>query len=155
MSEYSIDKSRTTYIVLAVALIILLGRWILSAALVEPTGSKSPSEKIQSSLDRAKTGEIRDGGFHKTHAASIKDGAIPMQSGEDVQAQQNAELAQFAEAAGIDVSEAIEMKSAYFCDLAVKTRERCEKIPRNSDQMEFCLKAGGYYTNSRYCGSRP
>lgn len=47
------------------------------------------------------------------------------------------------------------LKEAYFCDLARSLRERCERIPRSAESLEFCLKATSYYTNSRYCGHRP
>ncbi|WAK01112.1 hypothetical protein [Methylobacter sp. YRD-M1] len=47
------------------------------------------------------------------------------------------------------------LKEAYFCDLARSLRERCERIPRSAESLEFCLKATGYYTNSRHCGYRP
>ena len=47
------------------------------------------------------------------------------------------------------------MRSAYFCDLALTQRERCEKIPRDPQSIEFCLKATGYYSNSRHCGYQP
>lgn len=47
------------------------------------------------------------------------------------------------------------LKETYFCDLALTLRERCERLPRDAESLEFCLKAIGYYTNSRYCGYRP
>ena len=47
------------------------------------------------------------------------------------------------------------MKSAYFCELALSLRNRCEQIPRDPDSLEFFLKATGYYSNSRHCGYWP
>jgi hypothetical protein len=47
------------------------------------------------------------------------------------------------------------LKETYFCNEARSLRERCERIPRSSENLEFCLKATGYYTSSRHCGYRP
>ncbi|GEM_PF-6338477 len=46
-------------------------------------------------------------------------------------------------------------KQDYFCDLARNIRENCEAIPRDEIGHEVCLKVGGYYTDSRYCGYQP
>lgn len=46
-------------------------------------------------------------------------------------------------------------KQEFFCDLARQVREDCEALPRSPEALEFCLKANGYYTNSRHCGYRP
>jgi len=47
------------------------------------------------------------------------------------------------------------LKKDFFCDLARQLRENCEMQPRSPKALEFCLKANGYYTNSRHCGYRP
>lgn len=47
------------------------------------------------------------------------------------------------------------LKETYFCNEAFSLRERCERIPRSPENLEFCLKATGYYTSSRHCGYRP
>lgn len=47
------------------------------------------------------------------------------------------------------------LKQAYYCNRALLLRERCERIPRDEKSLEFCLKATGYYMNTRYCGYQP
>ncbi len=55
----------------------------------------------------------------------------------------------------LDTPERLKKKKGYFCALAETTRKNCEKMQRDMEGLEACLKLGGYYTNARHCGYRP
>gem|GEM_PF-1626163 len=56
---------------------------------------------------------------------------------------------------GIDDNQYQAMKEDYFCDLAKTAWENCELQQTSDENLELCLKMGGYYTNSRHCGYQP
>ncbi|MCF6252092.1 MAG: hypothetical protein L3J75_12590 [Methylococcaceae bacterium] len=131
---------------------LLLICWLI-LLFVEGDGS------LWSSNDTTGEEQVSIESLHKSASkstVSAKNKIVKHKPQEQQNMQNNTERYQLiAESVGMDVEEYANMKSDYFCDLALVARENCERRPLEYDAMEICLKMASYYTNSRHCGYRP
>lgn len=135
---------------LAVIAVALILQWFNLHLAQAPIESVDP-KPLSSAAEQAEAGQMAS-----TKTTQTKHSAPRHRAREQVTEQaQGSAIEQFAQAADLAPAQVVDMQAAYFCDLAVQVRTRCESIPRTQEQMEFCLKSMGYYTNSRHCGYQP
>ena len=157
MNKPRIFRFRLTTLILVLVLTTLLAQYFYMKSDSEKMKPEDPSASAAVQPDSKKrSGRMVNGPVKasKSKRASVNGKTVRVIESMDV-APSDSEVEQFAEAADLDPMQVAEMKASYFCDLAISLRERCEKIPRNPEQMEFCLRSMGYYTNSRHCGYQP